>query len=105
MASGNSRHPNIVGDLAVLLPAKIHLHHRRLGDPLSYAGSTADLGSHLDILQLTGCGGLGRVGGMSRPLRIERAGGWYHLTGRGNERRAIFRDHRDRQHFCELLAS
>ena len=41
---------------------------------------------------------------MSRPLRIERAGGWYHLTGRGNERRAIYRDNRDRQHFCELLA-
>src|SRR5450756_3004686 len=41
---------------------------------------------------------------MSRPLRIERAGGWYHLTGRGNERRAIYRENRDRQHFCELLA-
>ena len=41
---------------------------------------------------------------MSRPLRIERAGGWYHLTGRGNERRSIYRDNRDRQHFCELLA-
>src|ERR1051325_2739558 len=40
---------------------------------------------------------------MSRPLRIERAGGWYHLTARGNERRAIFRDDRDRAHFCELL--
>ena len=41
---------------------------------------------------------------MARPLRIERAGGWYHVTGRGNERRPIFRDNRDRQHFCELLA-
>ena len=41
---------------------------------------------------------------MARPLRIERIGAWYHLTGRGNERRAIFRDDRDRQHFCELLA-
>jgi len=40
---------------------------------------------------------------MSRPLRIERAGGWYHLTARGNERRPIFRDNRDRAHFCELL--
>ena len=40
---------------------------------------------------------------MSRPLRIERAGGWYHLTSRGNERRAIFRDDRDRVHFCALL--
>ena len=41
---------------------------------------------------------------MARPLRIERAGGWYHVTGRGNERRAIYRDNRDRRHFCELLA-
>jgi putative transposase len=41
---------------------------------------------------------------MARPLRIERAGGWYHLTARGNEQRAIYRDNRDRQHFCELLA-
>ena len=40
---------------------------------------------------------------MSRPLRIERAGGWYHVTARGNECRPIFRDHRDRAHFCELL--
>jgi putative transposase len=40
---------------------------------------------------------------MSRPLRIERAGAWYHLTARGNERRPIFRDNRDRVHFCELL--
>jgi len=25
------------------------------------------------------------------------AGGWYHVTGRGNERRAVFRDERDRE--------
>ena len=41
---------------------------------------------------------------MARPLRIERAGGWYHCTARGNERRSIYRDDRDRRHFCELLA-
>ena len=41
---------------------------------------------------------------VSRPLRIERAGGWYHVTARGNERRPIYRDARDRRHFCELLA-
>ena len=40
---------------------------------------------------------------MARPLRIEHAGGWYHVTSRGNERRAIFRDDRDRTHFLELL--
>jgi REP element-mobilizing transposase RayT len=41
---------------------------------------------------------------MGRPLRIERAGGWYHLTGRGNERKAIYRDNRDRFHFIGLVA-
>lgn len=40
---------------------------------------------------------------MARPLRIEHPGGWYHVTARGNERRAIFRDDRDRAHFLELL--
>ena len=41
--------------------------------------------------------------GMARPLRIDQAGGWYHLTSRGNERGRIFRDDRDRAHFQELL--
>src|SRR2546428_1322216 len=41
---------------------------------------------------------------MARPLRVERAGGWYHVTARGNERKAIYRDEPDRRHFCELLA-
>ncbi len=41
---------------------------------------------------------------MARPLRIERAGGWYHLTSRGNDRKAIFRQDADRRHFLELLA-
>src|ERR1700752_2015156 len=41
---------------------------------------------------------------MARALRIERAGGRYHLTARGNERRDIFRDDRDRQHLLDLLA-
>ena len=44
------------------------------------------------------------VGDMARPLRIEREGGWYHVTSRGNERKAIYRDDRDRQHFLDLLA-
>ena len=42
---------------------------------------------------------------MARPLRIEHPGGWYHITARGNEKRAIFRDDRDRSHFLELLAN
>jgi REP element-mobilizing transposase RayT len=41
---------------------------------------------------------------MARPLRIQKCGAWYHVTARGNERRAIYRDQRDRNHFCELLA-
>ena len=46
---------------------------------------------------------MGNVAGMGRPLRIERAGGWYHVTGRGNERKAIFRDNRDRFRLIGLL--
>ena len=41
---------------------------------------------------------------MARPLRIERPGGRYHVTARGNERRAIFRDDSDRAHLLELLS-
>jgi putative transposase len=41
---------------------------------------------------------------MARPLRIERPGGRYHVTARGNERKAIFRQDADRFHFLELLA-
>ena len=40
---------------------------------------------------------------MARPLRIEQPGGWYHVTARGNERKAIYRDKRDRQRFLEVL--
>ncbi|HEV2214226.1 MAG TPA: transposase [Terracidiphilus sp.] len=41
---------------------------------------------------------------MARPLRIERAGGRYHVTARGNERKPIYRDDCDRVYFLELLA-
>jgi len=40
---------------------------------------------------------------MARPLRIERPGGWYHITARGNEGREIFYNDSDRQHFLDLL--
>ncbi|HRJ71748.1 MAG TPA: transposase [Terrimicrobiaceae bacterium] len=40
---------------------------------------------------------------MARPLRCEYAGGWFHVTGRGNERRRIFKDDRDRDRFVSLL--
>ena len=41
---------------------------------------------------------------MARPLRVDVAGGWYHVTARGTERRTIFEDARDHEHFLELLA-
>jgi putative transposase len=40
---------------------------------------------------------------MARPLRIEYDGAVYHVTSRGNERKAIFRDHEDRMGFLETL--
>jgi len=41
---------------------------------------------------------------MARPLRVEYQGAIYHVTIRGNDRRNIFRDDRDRQRFCDRLA-
>jgi REP element-mobilizing transposase RayT len=41
---------------------------------------------------------------MARPLRLERPGAWYHVSGRGVERRAIFRDDRDRRRWLALIA-
>lgn len=41
---------------------------------------------------------------MARPLRIIDLAAWHHVTARGNERRDIFRDNRDRRKFLELLA-
>ena len=40
---------------------------------------------------------------MARPLRIQVADGWYHVTARGIDRKAVFRDDADRSHFLELL--
>ncbi|HTO86925.1 MAG TPA: transposase [Thermoanaerobaculia bacterium] len=41
---------------------------------------------------------------MSRPLRIEYPGAFYHVTARGNERRAIFRDDADRERYLKCVA-
>ena len=41
---------------------------------------------------------------MSRPLRIQYAGALYHVTTRGNERRAIYRKEADFQLFIDTLA-
>jgi putative transposase len=40
---------------------------------------------------------------MARPLRIERPGARYHVTARGNERKAIYRKEGDYRRFLELL--
>ncbi len=40
---------------------------------------------------------------MTRPLRINLAGGWYHISARGNKRQAIYNDNRDRAHFLDLI--
>ena len=40
---------------------------------------------------------------MARPIRVEYANAVYHVTARGNERKAIYRDHADRRRFLETL--
>jgi REP element-mobilizing transposase RayT len=42
---------------------------------------------------------------MSRPLRLQVAGGVYHVISRGNERQEIFRDDGDRRRFLATLRS
>ncbi len=42
---------------------------------------------------------------MARPLRLPYAGGVYHITARGNERKAIVRDDTDRACFVDTLAA
>ena len=40
---------------------------------------------------------------MSRPLRIEYAGAVYHITSRGNEKKAVYKDGMDRETFLDTL--
>lgn len=40
---------------------------------------------------------------MGRPLRVEYAGALYHITSRGNERKKIFLEDRDRKKFLGIL--
>ncbi|MCG2722026.1 MAG: transposase [Thermodesulfovibrionales bacterium] len=40
---------------------------------------------------------------MARPLRIQYPGAIYHVTCRGNERKEIFKDDKDRERFLEIL--
>ncbi len=41
---------------------------------------------------------------MARPLRIAYPGACYHVTSRGNEKQAVFKDDTDRETFLRLLA-
>ena len=41
---------------------------------------------------------------MARPLRIEYPGAVYHITSRGNEKKAVFKDEQDRELFLKTLA-
>ena len=40
---------------------------------------------------------------MARPLRIAFPGAFYHITARGNERKAVFKSKRDREKFLAYL--
>ncbi|MBI9086628.1 MAG: transposase [Desulfobacterales bacterium] len=42
---------------------------------------------------------------MARPLRISFEGAFYHVTSRGNERKAAFKSKRDREKSLEYLES
>ena len=42
---------------------------------------------------------------MARLLRVQYPGAIYHVTLRGNNRRLLFKDDRDRQRFLERLAA
>ena len=42
---------------------------------------------------------------MARPLRITYPGAFYHVTSRGNERKAVFKSERDREKFLGYLES
>jgi putative transposase len=48
-------------------------------------------------------GGGPKIQPMSRPLRLDHAGAIWHVTARGNDRRKIYRDDRDRQRWLDLL--
>jgi putative transposase len=41
---------------------------------------------------------------MARPLRIQYPGALYHVTNRGNERKALFKDDVDREAFLKILS-
>jgi REP element-mobilizing transposase RayT len=42
---------------------------------------------------------------VSRPLRVEYPGAFYHVTSRGNERKMVFQSTRDREKYLSYLES
>ena len=42
---------------------------------------------------------------MARPMRRAEVEGWYHVMGRGLERRELFTEDRERERFLDLLAA
>jgi putative transposase len=46
---------------------------------------------------------LGYLLNVARPLRVEYDGALYHITSRGNEQKAIFKDSQDRHWFLDIL--
>src|SRR5881394_3523980 len=44
------------------------------------------------------------MGLMARPLRVLMAGGWYHVSSRGNRRAALFLHEADRRRFLGLAS-
>lgn len=46
---------------------------------------------------------MGYLLGMARPLRVDVADGWYHVTSRGIDRRLIFMGPEEYRHFLDLL--
>ncbi len=54
-------------------------------------------------MEVDGATRKGWIRGMARALRIGVVNGWYHVTNRGLERRAVFVDERCYEHFVELI--
>src|SRR5436853_4972155 len=61
------------------------------------------LGMWGQLTTLDKCSVCWQTAGMARPLRVEFEGAYYHVTARGNERRAVFRDDEDRGRFLAVL--
>ena len=40
---------------------------------------------------------------MARPLRVNVAGGWYHVFNRGHNRQVLFHGKADYEHFLDLV--